>query len=144
MVRRSSRLQAGNYYTVRDGRDSTPVAAISYYETPARYVNLHFCIQNANIGVFLFPAGVTEGPASRKVRRRPLLKVSMSVEVMWGLCGAMRSSSSRARLLPQVSNQSPAPPRQDAGAESLSSSLLLNVSVDSSQSNSLTDLGFSL
>ncbi|CAF87233.1 unnamed protein product [Tetraodon nigroviridis] len=36
MVRRSSRLQAGKYYAVSNGQNSTPVASISYYETPVR------------------------------------------------------------------------------------------------------------
>lgn len=41
MLRRSSRLQAGNYYAMSNGLHSTPAAAISYYETPVRYVYLH-------------------------------------------------------------------------------------------------------
>ncbi|TNM85347.1 hypothetical protein fugu_007618 [Takifugu bimaculatus] len=36
MLRRSSRLQAGNYYAMSNGLNSTPAAAISYYETPVR------------------------------------------------------------------------------------------------------------
>lgn len=45
MVRRSSRLQAGNYYTLSNGRNSPSVATVSYYETPVRYMNLnsHVC-----------------------------------------------------------------------------------------------------
>lgn len=143
MVRRSTRLQAGNYYSVSNSHNSIPVATISYYETPVRYVNLNSyvwnanCLLSANICVFLFPAGFTEGlvsePPNRRVSRHPLPKASMNIRVTSGLCGVMLSSFSSSHHLPQVSNQSPAQPlEQDAGAESLISSLLLSVSVDSS------------
>lgn len=99
MVRRSSRLQAGNYYTVGNGHNSTPVTIISYYETPVRYVHLNSyvrnanCHESANVSVFLLPAGITEGavsePPDRRVFRHPLLTASMSVRVMSGLCGVM-------------------------------------------------------
>lgn len=150
MVRRSSRLQAGHYYTVSNGHNSTPVATISYYETPVRYVHLNsscgMCklsrkCKRVCVCVFLFPAGVTEGPMSeppdRSVFCHPSPKASVSVRALWGFWGAMLSSFSLSHLLPQVSNQSPAQLDQDAGAEPLIPSFLLNVSVDSSQSYSL-------
>lgn len=109
MVRRSSRLQAGNYYAVSNSHSSIPVASISYYETPIRYVRLNSYVWNAsrhlstNICVFLFPAGVPKGPVSkppdRRVFRRPLLKASVNVRGMSGLGGVMLSPFSSSFLI---------------------------------------------
>lgn len=102
MLRRSSRLQAGNYYAMNNNLNSTPAAAISYYETPVRYVHLSGCMRinvcfanccvSKYICLILFPVGVPGSlgyePPDRRVLRRPPLKASLIFRVMSGLCSA--------------------------------------------------------
>lgn len=104
MLRRSSRLQAGSYYAMSNGLNSTPAAAISYYETPVRYVHLSGCVHidvcfancypSKYICLILFPVGVPGSlgyePPDRRVLRRPPLKASLIFRVMSGLCSAMQ------------------------------------------------------
>lgn len=104
MLRRSSRLQAGNYYAMNNGLNSTPAAAISYYETPVRYVYLSGCVHidvcfancygRKNICLILFPVGVPRNlesePPDRRALRRPPLKASLIFKVMSGSCSVMQ------------------------------------------------------
>lgn len=121
MLRRSSRLQAGNYYAISNGLNSTPAVAISYYETPVRCVYLSGCLHidvcfancqaSKNICLILFPVGVpgslVSEPPDRRALRRPPLKASLILRVMSGSCSVMQVLTVSPRssgLVPETSS----------------------------------------